>query len=214
MANFREDYFQEGNGMEHNSIEDVLAEGEQLLWRGKPKKSAFIWSRVLKMLPIAIIWLCFDGAFIGLMVGLNVFSQIPTMFIVFICVFLLFHLLPVWIWVGNILTANRQHKNMEYAFTNTRIIIRSGVVGIDMNNIYYADIKNVNLKVGFIDKRLHVGDIYITSSNKAQVLWDIERPYEMTAKLQKIIADIKADTFYPNALRPENNPGYTTKYNG
>lgn len=214
MAKFSEDYFKEGNSMNRNSIEDVLAEGEQLLWRGKPKKSAYIWASVLKMLPVAIIWLFFDGAFIGLMIGLDAFSHMPTIAVVFICVFMLVHLLPVWIWVTNIVTAGRQHKNIEYAFTNTRIIIRSGLIGIDMKNIYYADVQNVNLKVGLIDKRLHVGDIYITSSNKAQVLWDIERPYEMTSKLQKIIADIKADTFYPNALRPQDNPGYTTKYNG
>lgn len=214
MAAFREDNFKEGNCMERNSIEDVLTEGEQLLWRGKPKKSAFVWSRVLKMLPVAIIWLCFDGAFLGLMIGFGVFRELSTMFAVFIGVFMLFHLLPVWIWVANILTASRQHKNIEYAFTNMRIIIRSGVVGIDMTNIYYVDVKNVNLKVGFLDKRLRVGDIYITSSAKAQVLWDIENPYEVTARLQKIVADIKADTYYPNALRPAENPGYQTRYGG
>ena len=58
---------------------------------------------------------------------------------------------------------------------------------------------------------LKVGDIYITSNNKAQVLWDIENPYIISNKLQKIVSDIKTDIQYPNALRPETNSGYKTK---
>ena len=65
-----------------------------------------------------------------------------------------------------------------------------------------------------IDRRLKVGDIYIKSANQAQVLWDIEDPYRITTQLQKIAADIKADIYYPNALRPEENEGYRTQYKG
>ena len=43
----------------------VLAEGEEVLWEGKPKKSAFIATKSTTMLPIAIVWLCFDLGFIG-----------------------------------------------------------------------------------------------------------------------------------------------------
>ncbi|PWM71803.1 MAG: hypothetical protein DBX59_07925 [Bacillota bacterium] len=215
MAEFNENYFKDDHSpMGSAAIEDMLAEGESILWRGKPKKSAFILSRVLKMLPFALIWLVFDGGFIGLMVGLDVFSQMPPVFTVFICVFFAFHLIPVWIWISHIVTANRQHKNLEYAFTDRRIIIRSGVIGVDVNNLYYTDIQNVNLKVGLIDRWLKVGDIYVKSASQAQVLWDIEQPYTITTKLQKITADIKADIYYPNALRPAENEGYKTNYKG
>ena len=110
------------------------------------------------------------------------------------------------------MTASIEHKNIEYVFTNTRIIIKSGVIGIDVKNIYYADINSVNLKVGLIDKLCRVGDVYISGASKAQVLWDIDNPYEITTKLQKIVNDIKTDTYYPNELRPDLNRGYTTKY--
>ena len=33
-------------------------------------------------------------------------------------------------------------------------------------------------------------------------------------EIKKLQEDIYADTMYPNALRPEENPGYRTKYNG
>ena len=97
-------------------------------------------------------------------------------------------------------------------FTNKRIIIRSGIIGIDFKNIYYTEIESVNLKVGLVDKMLGVGDIYIKSNNKAQILFDIEDPYFITQKLQEIVIDIKTDVEFPNGLRPEENPGYKTKY--
>ncbi len=214
MAKFDEKYFAAGKEPEQFEIESMLSEGEQILWRGKPKRSAFLLANVFKMLPVALIWLCFDGAFIGFMAAGGVFQSIPTGLLIFLIVFFAFHLVPVWLWIGNILTANRQHRNIDYVFTGTRIIIKSGAVGINIENIYYTEIKSVNLKVGLIDRRLHVGDIYITGTGKAKVLWDITNPYEVTARLQKIVNDIRTDMYYPNALRPESNEGYRTEYRG
>lgn len=36
-----------------------LAEGEQELWSAKPKKSAFIINNIVRMMPVALIWLLF-----------------------------------------------------------------------------------------------------------------------------------------------------------
>lgn len=200
--------------MQQNRIEDILCADEQVLWRGKPKKAAFIIAKILRMLPVALIWLLFDGTFIGIMIVTGAFLEMPPPMIVFIVVFFFFHLCPVWIWLSGILTANREHKNIEYAFTNTRIIIRSGVVGIDVNSIYYSEITGVNLRVGLIDRMLKVGDIYISGAFKSQVLWDITDPYLISSRLQKIAHDIKTDIDFPNAYRPEENPGFGTKYKG
>ena len=71
---------------------------------------------------------------------------------------------------------------------------------------------SVNVRVGLIDKMLKVGDIYVRSLNEAVVLSDMENPYVIGNKLQQIVNDIKADIQYPNALRPEDNQGYQTKY--
>lgn len=120
--------------------------------------------------------------------------------------------MPVWIWLSNVISASAQHKNIEYAFTNKRIIIRSGLI-IDIKNIYYIDIQSVNLRVGLIDRMLKVGDIYIKSKLETAVLWDIPNPYIITNKLQKVVNDIKTDMNYPNALRPAENTGFNTIYN-
>ncbi len=213
MGKIDENYFKTSD-KDYTQIDEIIDDGEKILWRGKPKKSAYVLNAFLKMLPIAIIWLAFDGAFIALLLTQMGWDMIPAPMKVFIFVFFAFHLVPVWIWIANVVTANRQHKNLEYAFTNRRIIVRSGIIGIDFKNVFYTDVEAVNLKVGIVDKMLKVGDIYINSKAGATVLFDIDNPYFITGRLQKIVADIKTDTLFPNNLRPEENDGYKTDYKG
>lgn len=211
MAKLDENYFKiEPSGRDLKNIEDVIGSDEQILWSGKPKKRAYLINAFTKMLPIALIWLIFDGGFIGLMIG--TMDEIPAPVKIFMAVFFLFHLAPVWIWLSHVLTANRQHENLEYAFTQKRIIIKSGIIGIDFKNIYYSEIDSVNLRVGLVDRIEKVGDIYIKSIGGANVLYDLENPYTLTEKLQKIVVDIKTDIQFPNNLRPAENDGYNTKY--
>lgn len=209
MAKLDENYFKT-NSSDIQTIEEMVGPDEQILWRGKPKKRAYLINAFTKMLPIALIWLLFDGAFIGLMIG--TMDEIPAPVKIFMAVFFLFHLAPVWIWLSHVLTANRQHENLEYAFTQKRIIIKSGIIGIDFKNIYYSEIDSVNLRVGLVDRIEKVGDIYIKSIGGANVLYDLENPYTLTEKLQKIVVDIKTDIQFPNNLRPAENDGYSTKY--
>ncbi len=213
MKKIDENYFVNTNqGKTSTEISDFVDQGEQILWQGKPKKSAYIANAVLRMMPFALVWLLFDGAFIGAMIGTGVLFELPAWAIAAICVFFAFHLIPVWFWIGSIITASKGYKNLDYAFTNKRIIVKSGIIGIDFKNIYYPEIESVNLKVGLIDKLLKVGDVYVKSKSSAQVLFDLSDPYFITKKLQEIVIDIKTDIEFPNQLRPSVNPGYTTKY--
>ena len=208
MAKYNEKYFGTDE-MRINNIEDLLGKDEEILWRAKPKKSAYIWSKILNMFPIALIWGILDGIIIYMLIKYGVFSLSPTPLIVFLIIFFIIHLTPIWIWISNIVTAVFQYKNIEYALTTKRLIIRSGII-IDIKNIFYADIQSVNLRVGALDKILKVGDIYIRSNFETAVLWDIENPYVIANRLQNIVNDIKTDVYYPNDLRPKENKGYKT----
>lgn len=204
-----EKYF-ESNGMRTNSVEDVLMEGESVLWRSKPQKKAYLLSAVLRMLPLAIVWAAVDTGFI-VMLSLTGWEDLPKGLIAMICVFFALHLAPVWIWIWNIIKACAEIKNIEYAFTEKRIIIRTGVI-VDFKFVFYDKIQSVNVKVGVWDRLCHVGDIYITTPTDKAVIFDQADPYQLAAKLQKISQDILTDINYPNALRPEANPGYDTTY--
>ena len=74
-------------------------------------------------------------------------------------------------------------------------------------------LKNVYLRIGVIDRLLKVGDIYFDiNQNRTQFFLDLENPYELYTKLQKIVLDIQTDIEFPNNLRPNENNGYNTKY--
>lgn len=197
-------------------IKGLLLDGEQLLWSGKPKKNAFVINKSVVMMPIALIWLSFDAFFIGNMISAGAMKSM----LFFVIPFFAIHLMPVWMWLFNVLGANRQWINTEYAVTDKRIIIRGGTVGYSFRNIYYTEINSVDLHVGVIDRMLGVGDILINtggevanSKNKgAPAILDIENSYELFNKVQKIVLDIQSDIHYPNELRPSGNKGYNTKY--
>ena len=201
----------------HERQAPVLVPGEQIIWSGKPKKNAYIINKVLGMLPIALIWLLLDGFFIA-----NAFSAGGQMQF-FLIPFFLLHMFPVWLWLINALTANRSWKNTVYYVTGRRILIQTGVLSQDVQSIYYKDIRNVNLRIGLLDRLLGVGDIcfdlgYYYTRGKTKTNYktflDIEHAHEVYTQVQKVVMDIQADIEFPNAYRPEENPGYNTTYKG
>lgn len=194
---------------------DPLVPGEKLIWSGKPKKSAYIINSCLKMMPIALLWLAFDGTIIAMMLSSG---EIPTNMIWFFIFFFAFHLMPVWSWLSQMLTASGRWENTKYYVTDKRLIIRTGFIGINFHTVYYKDLKDVLLKVDPIDAALGVGDIIIqtqygNNSGKFSFL-DVENPNDIYPRLQKIIVDIQSDMEYPNDLRPNENHGYNTEYKG
>lgn len=191
----------------------ILTAGEAILWRGKPKRSAFIATKSLSLLPIAVIWLILDLNFIG-----NAFSG--GQMLGFMIPFFALHLMPVWIWLANVVTASRRWKHTNYYVTNRRIIIQGGFFAVNETSLFYKDLRNARLRIGFLDKLFQTGDIVFDDgvtvrNNKQQpghVFEDLEDAEQVYRRVQKVILDMQTDMEYPNAFRPEENPGYRTQY--
>ena len=187
-------------------------DGEEILWEGKPDKKSFVLGRIVQMMPVALIWLAFDGFAIAMICMHS--SEMPKFMLFVMAGFFAFHLMPVWFWIANIVTAFRKMKNTEYAFTDKRIIIKTGFFA-KFDTVFYSDIASLDLHVGPIDRMFKVGDIIIrTNSGSTYMVEDIDNPYFILERLQKISIDIKTDMQFPNDLRPEENHGYNTKYKG
>lgn len=208
-----ENYFKTDNPMKQNSIEDILSKDEKILQRLKPNRKVLLLESIFKGLPFVLLWAAFDIFFIVMMISTGAFNENPNLLWVVIP-FFGFHLLPLWIYIANIVKTVAGAKNIEYVFTNKRIIVRSGVIGIDFKNIYYTDVEGINCKVGIFDRMFKVGDLYVKAHDQSAVLMNIVTPYFYLEKLQKITLDIKADIQYPNDLRPKENHGYGTEYKG
>ncbi len=214
MKRIDDRYFirKDGKNIPEQTIESILEPEEKILWRGKPLRKSFLLSAFFRFFFIALIWAAIDAAIISLLV-INV-PELPLPVIIFLCFFFLLHLLPVWMWIYSIISAGKRQKEEEYAFTEKRIIVKKGFIGAEVQSYPYSSMTSVNLRIGIIEKLCHVGDIYLVFDNQRAVLEDIEDPYFIYGQLQKIANDIKSDILYPNALRPNENPGYKTSYRG
>lgn len=211
--------------MSNGDLSNIITKDEKILWEGKPKKGPYIFEKAFILLPFVFLWVLFDGFVISTLITTDAFEGMPIGMVIFIIVFFMMHLLPVWFWLGNVLTAKARWKNTKYALTDKRIIIHTGFIGMDIKTIYYKDIKNVHLNVGILDKLFKTGSVFfdttgmgnlVTSVESSQasprVFKNIENPYEIYSRIQKIVLDMQTDIEFPNAYRPEDNPGYKTKY--
>ena len=128
----------------------TLAPGEYLIWKGKPKRSAYIADKALSMLPIAVFWAIFDFNFLRMAGGNGM-----------LLIFLAVHMMPVWLWIGSAVTSVIQWRNEDYFLTNKRIIIRKGVFGPNKQSVFLRDVHTVDIHYGLLDRMFGSGDIYI-----------------------------------------------------
>lgn len=194
-------------------LKRMVGMDETILYEGKPDKKCFIYESIFNpLLPFAIIWAIFDMGFMGVAMGSMQLIMIP---------FLLFHMMPVWIYLAGVIFSFRKYKNTYYIVTEHAVYISSGIFTMNLEAKTFAELSRVNLHRGIFDQMFHVGDVQITTNqftrkNMPAVLGinsisDYAEVYQLVKKLQK---DIYSDTMYPNDLRPEKNHGYKTRYRG
>jgi membrane protein YdbS with pleckstrin-like domain len=193
-------------------FDKILDTNEVVLWSGRPNAVPFYLSGV-PFLIFGILWGCFDYfGFIRHMTSREAGFAIP---------FFALHLFPLWLGVGNMFRLVFVFRNTEYAITNRRLLIRGGFWGISFKSVDYDRIQETDVSVGPIEKMLDVGTIKFFSgaqTSRGANIYDrfigISDPYEVYKKIKQTTVDVKTDWNYPNANRPTDNPGYSTKYTG
>jgi len=97
-------------------------------------------------------------------------------------------LFSIWIW-GPILF-NKSYKNLFYAYTNKRLIVRSGAIGVDYQSLEYKDLTSTEVTVGYFDRKTKTGTISFRSPSvhgKPITFQNIEKPYEVLKEIQEYI---------------------------
>ena len=192
----------------------VKDDDENFIWVGEPMFLPFLSSGI-PFLIIGLLWGAID--YFGFIQHMGTAKGGPPP--MFIIPFFALHLFPFWGSILNMLRLILVHKNTFYTITNKRVMMRSGFWGIDFNSIDYDKISDIQVTVNPLENLLGVGTIRISAgkvNSKGSSLTDdfiaVQNPYEVFKKIKTVMVDIKTDWNYPNKLRPQENPGYNTKY--
>lgn len=192
-------------------FKEILDRNERVIWSDKPHILVHLASG-LPLFIIGILWGIMDIFFIGGFAGTG-FG--------FLSIFMLFHMLPLWLGVGNMIRLIFVYRSTYFAYTDKRVIIKTGFMGVDYKTKDFFNIGNVEVNVSPLENILGVGTIrideeYVGSGKHSRRvgnrLYGIQNPYDIFRNLKEIVTDIKTDISYPNEYRPETNKGYNTKY--
>jgi membrane protein YdbS with pleckstrin-like domain len=192
----------------------VKDDDESIFWTGQPALIPFL-AQGIPFLIFGLLWGAFDYFFF---MQFTSFGGPQT----FISLFMLLHMFPFYGSIINMIRLILVHHNTYYAYTNKRLMLRSGFFGIDFKAIDYDKIQNLEVNVNPLEKLFNVGSIraftgeFATTRNGSRPISSgftaIQNPYEVYKQIKQVSVDIKTDWNYPNKLRPEENPGYNTKY--
>lgn len=206
--------------MESTQLERMIGSQEQVLWKGVPDKKCFIFESIFNpMLFFALIWGGFDLFFIGM----SVMADGGSGELGFLFAFMLIHMMPVWLYIGGIITTGLRFRNIQYIITDRGIYVSSGLFTTNCEMKPFTDLSHVNIHRGIFDQYLDVGDVIIEcnhnnmgthhdSGNHGIAICNIpdyERVHRMISELQ---TNVYADTMFPNMYRPGMNYGYQTQY--
>lgn len=199
-----------------NSIANILENNEKIVWQGKVSRKVLIFILAFLLIIIFAISIFIltkesinytlngspaqtSGKIIGF--GVIILGSILSLIMFFID------------WVK------------DYAITEKRVIIKSGVIGTDFKSIYFDQIKNIFVDVGLIGKIFKVGSIkidigktrtfstggennqptHIETKTMYDVLKHIDNPYEVFKNVQHTL-EARKESLYSGRADKESNP--------
>ena len=200
-----------------SDLKAIIEKDEQIMYEGRPNKACFIFECIFNpMLPFALVWAIFDFTILSVAI-----DEIPDNLVFMLLSFFAFHLLPVWIYLGGVVLSIRKYKNTAYIVTDRAIYISDGAFSKSLTRKSFAELSNIHMHRGIFDQWFKVGDVIATSGQltekgrtAAAKICNISEYLEVYNLVKKLQTDIYTDVMYPNALRPDENPGYKTKYKG
>lgn len=131
-------------------FEAVRDRDEQILWAGRPNFTAF----VVRGIPFLIL-----GVLPGAIDYFGFIRDMGKEMAGFAIPFFTLHLFPFWASILNMIRLFLVHGNTAYAFSNKRLMMRSGFWGTDFKGIDYDKISDIEVNVNPIENLLGVGTI-------------------------------------------------------
>lgn len=210
------------------NLRDLIKPNENVLWEGRPHMMVTILEAIFNpMLVVAIIWGAIDLSVMGpALFGARNTDGVPGIMSNFVLIFMLVHLMPVWIYLIGVLTVFLRWRNVHFLVTTHGLYVSGGLLAFNYEMKPWTDIGHISVHQGVFDRMFNVGDVificehhsYQNTNNhngahqhmRIYNIPDFQEVFKMVNNLQ---TDVYADTMFPNAMRPDSNPGYNTQYN-
>lgn len=89
----------------------------------------------------------------------------------------------------------RGYKNLYYAYTNKRLIVRSGIIGVDFKTLDYPFITATSVDVGFLDKiqKSTTGTISFKSPSSSIRFQYVVQPYDLLKEIKEYIGTLSTE---------------------
>lgn len=142
---------------------DQLSSSEKVLWYGKKAKGVSVLESIFNpLLPFALIWALVDGFIIFGATAASKAGDAPKGLGLGLLGFFAIHLMPVWMYIGGVLTSAIKAGHTDYCVTDKAVYIQQGVLSSKVFTKPYTDMMTVTCKQGFFDKIFHTGDVVIS----------------------------------------------------
>ena len=182
----------------------ILQEDEEIIKVIKPNKTRYIYLGGLAYTLLALIPILFMASPFGIAIGGLAEYGMPEEFVIPLTVYgglILLTLIAVWVGL------NMSYKKTFYAYTNKRILIRRGVIGVDYATLDYEMIGGLMVNVDFLDRLMKGSDnpgtitfgssaspvIYTRNGRSAAYAFrNIDHPYEVYRDLKHMVDEYKA----------------------
>ena len=147
-----------------NELRTIVNPNETILYEGRPNEKCFWFENIFNpLLPLALLWGIIDLAILGIS-----YKEITTKGVVIFIIlpFILFHMMPVWIYLCGAIFSSKNHRNTSYIITDKTIYISGGTFTKHIESFSFSDISDIQLHRGLFDRFFDVGDIKITSNKR------------------------------------------------
>lgn len=176
-------------------LEQLVGGNERVLWSGAPNRRAFLLRSMLNiLLPISILWCCFDIPVIVDSIN-DIISGSDT-FKWFTIPFFFFHMFPVWLYLGTIITSFVRLRNTGYIITDKSVYISGGVFALNSQVKPLAKLSTVTISRGLIDKWCKVGSVVLnddttTNSNRTNFFSANSQDLQFLADYERVFALVR-----------------------
>lgn len=192
--------------MDRSFLRSQISPDESVIWEGRPKKSAFILKSFFNfLLPFCIVWVALDT--VGIF---SIFSEDTGMERIFLIPFFVFYLLPVWVYLGNIIFAFLRYRNTQYLLTDRNVYLSGGIFAKEVKIKPLSRLSNIQSRVGLIDKLCHVGSIVLdeqadsidsTGKTHATEIQSVPDFDDLLKRIRTLQYEAASDLSFPNKFR-------------